>query len=197
MIVSGAALVVASPILGLAAFAIVVEDRRPVLFHQNRVGRFGKPFQLLKLRSMRVNEVPPERMGQVRGDHRFVTRVGAVIRRLKIDELPQLVNVLRGDMTLIGPRPTIAAQVDRYDAWQRRRLEARPGLSGWAQVNGNIELTWEERIALDVWYVDHWSPWLDLKILAKTLAVISEGENRNEAAVAEGIAYAERSRRRG
>jgi lipopolysaccharide/colanic/teichoic acid biosynthesis glycosyltransferase len=132
-------------------------------------------------------------MGQVRHDHHLVTRVGAVIRRFKIDELPQLLNVLAGDMTLIGPRPTIREQVERYDAWQRRRLDARPGLSGWAQVNGNTELSWEERIALDVWYIDHWSPWLDLKILARTLGVVARGEQRNAAAVAAGEAHAKRA----
>lgn len=176
VLVSGAALLVASPLLALAALGILLEDGRPLLFVQPRAGRGGRVFQALKFRTMRVHGIPAHRMAQVRAGDPLVTRVGSVLRRLKVDELPQLVNVLRGDMSLVGPRPTLPEQVAGYDAFQRRRLEVTPGLTGWAQVNGNTELDWPERILLDVWYVDHRSLWLDLRILARTLAVIVGGE---------------------
>jgi lipopolysaccharide/colanic/teichoic acid biosynthesis glycosyltransferase len=195
--VSAALLVAAAPLLALSALAVLVEDGRPVLFRQARVGWRGRDFALLKLRSMRVHDAAPEAVGQVRGDHALVTRAGRVLRRLKLDELPQLWNVLRGDMSLVGPRPTIRSQVDAYDAFQRRRLLVRPGMTGWAQVNGNTEVSWEERIELDVWYVDHWSPWLDLRILAATAMVVLRGERVGGRAVAVAHEHADRSRRGG
>jgi lipopolysaccharide/colanic/teichoic acid biosynthesis glycosyltransferase len=139
-----------------------------VLFRQTRVGKGGEDFELLKLRSMVVDA---ERQGAGfavdRGDAR-ITRVGRVIRRTSIDELPQLWNVVRGDMSVIGPRPTLRYQVERYTDRQRRRLEVRPGLTGWAQIHGRATLPWAERIELDVWYVEHRSPGVDLKILLRT-----------------------------
>jgi len=139
-----------------------------VLFRQTRVGKDGEDFELLKLRSMVVDA---ERQGAGfavdRGDAR-ITRVGRVIRRTSIDELPQLWNVVRGDMSVIGPRPTLRYQVERYTDRQRRRLEVRPGLTGWAQIHGRATLPWAERIELDVWYVEHRSPRVDLKILLRT-----------------------------
>jgi len=139
-----------------------------VLFRQTRVGKDGVDFELLKLRSMVVDA---ERQGAGfavdRGDAR-ITRVGRVIRRTSIDELPQLWNVVRGDMSVIGPRPTLRYQVERYTDRQRRRLEVRPGLTGWAQIHGRATLPWAERIELDVWYVEHRSPGVDLKILLRT-----------------------------
>jgi lipopolysaccharide/colanic/teichoic acid biosynthesis glycosyltransferase len=168
--VVGAALglVVASPALALAALAIKLEDRGPVLFHQRRVGRHGTEFDLLKLRTMVVGA---ERQGAGyavnRGDPR-ITRVGRVLRRLSLDEVPQLWNVVRGEMSLVGPRPTLRYQVEQYTERQRRRLEVEPGITGWAQVHGRASLPWDERIELDVWYVEHRSPWLDAKILART-----------------------------
>jgi len=139
-----------------------------VLFRQTRVGKDGVDFELLKLRSMVVDA---ERRGAGfavdRGDAR-ITRVGRVIRRTSIDELPQLWNVVRGDMSVIGPRPTLRYQVERYTDRQRRRLEVRPGLTGWAQIHGRATLPWAERIELDVWYVEHRSPRVDLKILLRT-----------------------------
>jgi len=139
-----------------------------VLFRQTRVGKDGVDFELLKLRSMVVDA---ERQGAGfavdRGDAR-ITRVGRVIRRTSIDELPQLWNVVRGDMSVIGPRPTLRYQVERYTDRQRRRLEVRPGLTGWAQIHGRATLPWAERIELDVWYVEHRSPRVDLKILLRT-----------------------------
>jgi len=161
-------LAVTSPLLAASALAIKLEDGGPVLYRQTRVGRNGVDFELLKLRTMVVGA---EREGAGwavdEGDPR-ITRVGAVLRRLSLDEVPQLWNVVRGEMSLIGPRPTLAYQVEQYTPHQRRRLAVRPGITGWAQVQGRASLPWEERIELDVWYVDHRSPWLDLKILART-----------------------------
>ena len=165
---AGLGLVVASPLLAVAALAAKLEDGGPVLFRQVRVGKDGKDFELLKLRSMVVDA---ERQGAGfavdRGDAR-ITRVGRVIRRTSIDELPQLWNVVRGDMSVIGPRPTLRYQVERYTERQRRRLEVLPGLTGWAQIHGRTTLPWAERIELDVWYVEHRSPRVDLKILLRT-----------------------------
>jgi lipopolysaccharide/colanic/teichoic acid biosynthesis glycosyltransferase len=165
---AGVGLVVASPLLALAALAVKLEDRGPVLYRQTRVGRDGVDFELLKLRTMIVGA---EKVGAGfavdKGDAR-ITRVGAVLRRLSLDELPQLWNVVRGDMSVIGPRPTLRYQVDRYDARQRRRLEVKPGITGWAQIHGRATLPWAERIELDVWYVEHRSPRVDLKILLRT-----------------------------
>ena len=169
-------LVASSPLLGLARLAIWIEDRGPVIFRQRRVGRGGEPFELLKLRTMVSGA---ERMGAGivvdEADPR-ITRVGSVLRRLSLDELPQLVNVLRGDMALVGPRPTIQAQVDHYTERQRRRLEVRPGITGWAQVNGRASLPWHERIELDIWYVDHRSAALDFRILLRTLRLLATGD---------------------
>jgi lipopolysaccharide/colanic/teichoic acid biosynthesis glycosyltransferase len=166
--VAGTALLVASPVLGLAALAVRLGDRGPALYRQTRVGKDGSDFELLKLRTMIVGA---EKVGAGfavnEGDSR-ITRVGRILRKLSLDELLQFWNVVRGDMSVIGPRPTLRYQVERYTPHQRRRLEVKPGITGWAQVHGRAALPWEERIELDVWYVEHRSPWLDLKILAKT-----------------------------
>ncbi len=168
-------LAAASPLLGLAALAIKLEDRGPVLYRQTRVGQDGRDFELLKLRTMVVGA---ERLGAGyavnEGDIR-ITRVGRLLRRLSLDELPQLWNVVRGEMSLIGPRPTLRYQVERYTPRQRRRLEVKPGITGWAQVHGRASLPWAERIELDVWYVEHRSPWLEAKILAKTPLALFKG----------------------
>jgi len=175
-----AVLVVTSPLLALAALAIKLDDRGPALYRQRRVGRGGEEFELLKLRTMVVDA---DRQGAGwavdRGDPR-ITRVGAALRRLSIDELPQLWNVVRGEMSLVGPRPTLAYQVERYTPRQRRRLEVFPGLTGWAQVNGRASLPWDERIELDVWYVEHRSLWLDLKILARTPFALFSGTYKGQ-----------------
>jgi lipopolysaccharide/colanic/teichoic acid biosynthesis glycosyltransferase len=168
-------LVLASPFLLAAVVAIRFESRGHAFYRQRRVGRHGEPFELWKLRTM----VPgAEAMGAgiyvLEGDPR-ITRVGGFLRRLSVDELPNLINVLKGDMALVGPRPTIQEQVDRYTDRQRRRLEVKPGITGWAQVNGRTSLPWPERIELDVWYVDHRSLWLDLRILAKTVRLLATG----------------------
>ena len=168
-------LAVASPLIGAAALAVKVDDRGPVLYRQRRVGKDGEEFELLKLRTMVAGA---ERLGAgwaVDRDDPRITRVGRILRRLSVDELPQLWNVVRGDMSLIGPRPTLAYQVERYTPRQRRRLEVKPGITGWAQIHGRAALPWEERIELDVWYVEHRSPWVDLKILARTPLALFRG----------------------
>jgi lipopolysaccharide/colanic/teichoic acid biosynthesis glycosyltransferase len=166
--VAGLGLAVASPFLAAAAIAIKLEDGGPVLYRQVRVGRDGVDFELLKLRTM-VEGAERQGAGYAvdRGDPR-ITRVGRILRRTSIDELPQLWNVIRGDMSIIGPRPTLRYQVERYDARQRHRLDVLPGLTGWAQVHGRAALSWAERIELDVWYVEHRSPRVDLAILLRT-----------------------------
>jgi lipopolysaccharide/colanic/teichoic acid biosynthesis glycosyltransferase len=173
--VAGSALLVASPVLGLAALAVKLGDRGPMLYRQTRVGKDGVDFELLKLRTMVVDaEHQGSGLAVDKGDSR-ITRAGRLLRRLSLDELPQLWNVLRGEMSVIGPRPTLRYQVERYTPRQRRRLEVRPGITGWAQVHGRAALPWAERIELDVYYVEHRSPRLDLKILAKTpLALFSD-----------------------
>jgi lipopolysaccharide/colanic/teichoic acid biosynthesis glycosyltransferase len=180
--IAGAALglVVTSPLLALAALAIKLGDGGPVLYRQRRVGHNNQQFDLLKLRTMVVG-AESEGAGWAvnKGDPR-ITRAGRVLRRLSIDELPQLWNVLRGEMSLIGPRPTLAYQVERYTPHQRRRLEVKPGLTGWAQIQGRTKLSWDDRIELDVWYVDNRSPWVDLKILARTPKALFSGTYKGE-----------------
>jgi lipopolysaccharide/colanic/teichoic acid biosynthesis glycosyltransferase len=172
---AGAGLALASPLLAIAAAAVKLEDGGPVFYRQRRVGQEGEAFDLLKLRTMVVGA---ERQGAGwavdEGDPR-ITRVGRALRRLSIDEVPQLWNVLRGVMSLVGPRPTLAYQVERYSERQRRRLEVKPGITGWAQVNGRARLKWAERIELDVWYVENRSTWVDLRILVRTPMALFTG----------------------
>ena len=171
---AGLGLALASPVLAAAAVAIKLEDGGPVLYRQRRVGRNGADFDLLKLRTMVVGaEHHGAGLAVNRGDAR-ITRVGGLLRRLSLDELPQLWNVVRGEMSLIGPRPTLRYQVEQYSDRQRRRMDVKPGITGWAQVNGRASLPWDDRIELDVWYVENRSALVDLKILAKTpLALFS------------------------
>jgi lipopolysaccharide/colanic/teichoic acid biosynthesis glycosyltransferase len=177
---SALGLVLASPALAAAAIAIKLEDRGPVFYRQRRVGQNGSDFDLVKLRTMVVGaEAQGAGWAVNRGDPR-ITRVGRVLRRLSLDEFPQLWNVLRGEMSLVGPRPTLRYQVEQYTPRQRRRLEVKPGITGWAQVHGRASLPWAERIELDVWYVEHRSPWLDLKILAKTPRALFGGTYKGQ-----------------
>jgi lipopolysaccharide/colanic/teichoic acid biosynthesis glycosyltransferase len=176
--IAGAGLVLASPLLAAAALATKLEDRGPVLYRQTRVGKDGVDFDVLKLRTMVVGA---ERMGlgyAVDRDDRRITRTGRILRRTSIDELPQLWNVLRGDMSIVGPRPTLRYQVEQYDEHQRHRLDIRPGLTGWAQVHGRASLPWAERIELDVWYVESRSPRVDFEILLRTPLALFRGTYR-------------------
>ena len=173
--IAAVALVVTAPLLVLAAIAIRLESAGSPIYRQRRVGRGGEPFELVKLRTMVSGaEHVGAGMAVNYGDPR-ITRVGAVLRRFSLDELPNLVNVLRGEMSIVGPRPTIQAQVEQYTDRQRRRLEVKPGITGWAQVNGRASLPWRERIELDVWYVDNRSLRLDLRILARTARMLATG----------------------
>ena len=166
--IAGGALLVASPLLALAALAVKLEDGGPVLYRQTRVGRDGTDFELLKLRTMVVGaETMGAGLAVNRGDTR-ITRAGRLLRKLSLDELPQLWNVVRGEMSVIGPRPTLRYQVEQYTPRQRRRLEVKPGITGWAQIHGRASLPWAERIELDLWYVEHRSPLVDLRILLRT-----------------------------
>lgn len=177
VVVSLGLILLLAPIWLAAGLLVKLTSPGPVLFRQERGGRKGEPFFSYKFRTMRADHRhnPSE---VVSLSHPGITPVGRVLRRLKIDELPQLVNVLNGDMSLVGPRPTIMEQVRAYDSVQRRRLEVRPGITGLAQVNGNAEISWDERIKYDIYYVDHLGPSLDLFILARTLLIVLLGESR-------------------
>jgi len=176
VVVAGTALLVASPVLALAIVAVRLESRGGAFYRQRRVGKDGRPFDVLKLRTMVSGA---EHMGAglavSEGDTR-ITRVGRLLRRTSLDELPNLVNVLRGEMAIVGPRPTVPVQVDRYTERQRGRLAVKPGITGWAQVNGRTELPWDERIELDLWYIEHRSWRLDLRILWLTVRMVFGGE---------------------
>ena len=180
--VAGLALVPAAPVIAGAAAAIRLESPGHPIYRQRRVGLRGHPFDVVKLRTMVTGaEHIGAGLAVDEGDTR-ITRVGAFLRRTSLDELPNLVNILRGEMSLVGPRPTLQVQVDQYTDRQRRRLEVRPGLTGWAQVNGRASLPWAERIELDIWYLEHASLRLDLRIIALSarMAVTGHGLYRGE-----------------
>ena len=168
-------LAVVSPLLLAAAIAIRQESPGPVFYRQRRVGKDGRIFELFKLRTMRKGADPVGVGTAVTADDPRVTRVGRLLRRYSLDELPNLINVLRGEMSIVGPRATLPAQVELYTPRQRRLLELKPGVTGWAQIHGRTAIPWEERIELDVWYVEHRSLALDLRILARTPRVLFGG----------------------
>jgi lipopolysaccharide/colanic/teichoic acid biosynthesis glycosyltransferase len=175
ILVSSLTLLLTSPLLVLAMVAIRLESRGPAIYRQRRAGLDGRAFDVLKLRTMVEGA---EHLGAglaVDADDPRITRVGALLRRISLDELPNLLNVLRGEMSLIGPRPTLPAQVERYTPRQRGRLQIKPGITGWAQVNGRASLPWAERIELDLFYIAHRSLSLDLKILWRTVALVAGG----------------------
>lgn len=165
-----------SPFFAVMGLAIRGDSRGPVFFTQERVGRGGEPFQMLKFRTMLTLEESVGPDGQMLENYDRVTTVGRVLRDTSLDELPQLINVAKGEMSLIGPRPTLAYQVERYTPEQRRRLEVRPGLTGLAQVNGRNNLTWDEKIAWDLAYVNSLSLWGDVKIVLKTFGTLLKRE---------------------
>jgi lipopolysaccharide/colanic/teichoic acid biosynthesis glycosyltransferase len=177
IVVATLLLALASPVLAVAIVAIRVESRGHPLYRQRRIGRGGRPFEVLKLRTMvQGAEGIGAGLAIDRNDPR-ITRVGALLRRTSLDELPNLLNVLRGEMSLIGPRPTLPGQVASYTPRQRGRLAIRPGITGWAQVNGRAALPWSERIELDLHYIEHRSLALDLRILWRTLAIVLGGSD--------------------
>ena len=175
IVVSSLALLLSAPALALAALAIRGESPGAVIYRQRRIGLDGRPFDVLKLRTMvhGAEHIGPG-LAINENDSR-ITRVGAFLRRTSLDELPNLVNVLRGEMSLIGPRPTLPVQVEQYTERQRGRLTLRPGITGWAQVNGRASLPWSARIELDLYYIEHRSLALDLKILWRTAALVRGG----------------------
>lgn len=170
-------LILISPVLGIVALLMLIFEGRPIFFQQPRGGYKGKVFSVRKFRTMR--ELYDEQ-GKLLPDEQRISRLGKFLRATSLDELPELLNVLTGDMSLVGPRPLMAIYLPRYSPQQMRRHDVLPGITGWAQINGRNALSWEDRFRLDVWYVDHWSFWLDIKILALTLWEVLKREGINE-----------------
>ena len=167
--------VLSAPAIAILAVAIRLESPGHPIYRQTRVGEDGEEFQIYKLRTMVAGaESIGAGLAIQEGDDR-ITRLGAFVRRYSLDELPNLYNVLRGEMSIVGPRPTVPVQVQQYSERQRGRLSVKPGITGWAQVNGRASLPWDERIELDLWYVEHRSLALDLKILARSLRLVASG----------------------
>jgi sugar transferase EpsL len=166
--------IVLSPVLAAVALAVAATQGRPILFRQRRPGLSGKPFTIVKFRTMRA-----PRTGEVwyLTDEARITRLGRFLRATSLDELPEFWNVLRGDMSLVGPRPLLMEYLEKYTSRQRRRHDMRPGITGWAAVNGRNALQFGDRLELDMWYVDHWSLWLDLRILVKTVHQVLRRQN--------------------
>ncbi|NLW44484.1 MAG: sugar transferase [Syntrophomonadaceae bacterium] len=166
-------LIFLSPLLFVLAIIIRLQMGNPVFFRQQRPGFKGKPFQIIKFRTMKEQR---DKDGRMLPDEQRLTRLGKFLRSTSLDELPELFNVLKGDMSLVGPRPLLMQYLDRYTPEQARRHEMKPGITGWAQVNGRNAITWEEKFALDVWYVNNCSFWLDMKILAMTVVKVFKRE---------------------
>lgn len=178
LIASGVGLLLLAPLIGGTALAVLLSMGRPVLFRQQRPGRHGKLFVVFKFRTMSNDR---DASGELLPDGQRLTRIGKFVRSTSLDELPQLFNVLRGDMSLVGPRPLLIRYLERYTPEQARRHEVRPGITGWAQVNGRNAISWEEKFALDTWYVDNWSLWLDFKILFLTVLRVVERKDVSNA----------------
>lgn len=172
IVVSLMAMAVLSPLILVIAVAILFSSGRPVFFLQERAGLLGRPFRIVKFRSM-TRDAEERIQGQyIATDNPYVTPAGRFLRRTSLDELPEFANVLKGDMSLVGPRPQLSAVAAEYNEFQRRRLEVRPGITGWAQVNGRNSISWDERFKLDAWYIDHWTPWLDIRIVLLTIGQV-------------------------
>ena len=171
IVISTIMLIIASPFLLLVGILIKIDTKGPVFFKQKRVGQGEKSFTTYKFRTMVENMKEINSENKLEKSDPRITRIGKYLR-WGIDELPQLFNVLKGDMSLVGPRPTVPNHVKRYTKWEKRRLEVKPGITGWVIINGRNLLSWPERIKLDIWYIDHWSLWLDFRILIKTIVVI-------------------------
>jgi lipopolysaccharide/colanic/teichoic acid biosynthesis glycosyltransferase len=169
VIMSSIILIALSPLLIVIYIAIIMKLGRPAIFQQKRPGKDNRIFTLYKFRSMTDKK---DHSGNLLSDADRLTKLGKFLRKSSIDELPELFNILIGDMSFVGPRPLLVQYIPRYNKTQLRRHEVRPGLTGWAQINGRNAIRWEEKFDLDVWYVDNWSIWLDLKILLKTIAVV-------------------------
>ena len=175
--VSLAVLIILLPLFGIIALAIKVDDRGPVFFRQQRSGYQGQIFTIYKFRTMVVNADKQGAGVFVEENDSRITRVGKLLRKTSLDELPQLINILKGEMSLVGPRPTLPYQVENYDQRQMKRLDMKPGITGWAQVKGRSSLSWPERIEKDLWYIENWSLWLDFKIMLITFKVVLAKSN--------------------
>jgi lipopolysaccharide/colanic/teichoic acid biosynthesis glycosyltransferase len=173
LLISALALIMFAPLLLIIAVLVRAQMGSPVFFRQTRPGQQGKPFTLIKFRTMRAAH---DKEGKPLADAERITPLGQFLRRTSLDELPELWNVLKGEMSLVGPRPLLMQYLERYTPEQARRHEVRPGITGWAQINGRNALSWDERFKLDVWYIDHWSLWLDFKILWVTLLKVIKRE---------------------
>lgn len=185
VLVAGAGLVVLSPLLGVLAILVRLRLGRPVIFRQERAGLGEQPFVLFKFRTMTERR---DAQGRLLADSQRLTRFGSTLRTLSLDELPELWNVLRGEMSLVGPRPLPTSYLTRYTFQERRRHEVRPGLTGWAQINGRNALAWDDRLAMDIWYIDHRTTWLDFRILAGTVRTVLQRSgiaSQGEATMAE------------
>ena len=177
LVVTMIGLIIISPLLLVLAVLVRVFQGMPILFRQDRAGYKGRPFVVYKFRSM-TNRTGPD--GKLLPDLERITPFGRFLRSTSLDDLPQLFNVLRGEMSLVGPRPLFLRYLDRYSAEQMRRHDRHPGMTGWAQVNGRNALSWEEKFRLDLWYIDHWSFWLDIKILLMTVGAVFKREGINQ-----------------
>lgn len=194
VVVSGIGLLVLAPVMGAIAILVRITMGRPVLFCQVRPGQHGVPFTLIKFRTMR-DTLPGE--SAVQTDARRMTPLGSLLRKWSLDELPGLWNVFRGDMSLVGPRPLLMEYLEKYSSEQKRRMEVKPGLTGWAQIKGRNALSWEKKFSLDVWYVDHRSFWLDLWILLVTVPVVILGQGVSAPGEATTKAFAGNGNRTG
>lgn len=170
------ALIILFPIFVIIGVLIKLDSKGPMFFIQERVGKDGKLFKAHKLRTMVQGADKLTKDIIFNEKNPYITRMGKLLRRIGLDELPQFINVLKGDMSLVGPRPTLPYQIEKYNNFQRKRLVIKPGITGWALINGRNKLTWTDRINLDIWYIDHWSLLLDIRILFKTIWVVSKGE---------------------
>ncbi len=177
LIIAVPGLILLSPLLGIVALILRISQGRPVVFTQPRGGLNGKVFHIYKFRTMREAY---DEQGQPLPDEKRISKPGRILRATSLDELPELINVLRGEMSIVGPRPLMAKYLQRYSPEQMRRHEANPGITGWAQINGRNLLTWDDRFRLDIWYVDHWSLGLDIRILVQTILKVIRREGISE-----------------
>lgn len=173
-------LVILTPFFAILSLLIKITSKGPVFFVQERGGKNGKPFKIIKFRTMQERTVDLYTDYEISEDDRRITRIGLILREMSLDELPQLINVVKGDMSLIGPRPTLLSQIRDYDETEKKRLIMLPGITGLAQVSGRNSLTWPEKIKYDIFYVEHWSLVLDIKIMLKTIKVIIKREGLYE-----------------
>jgi len=176
ILVGGIGLIILFPIFVIIGILIKLDSKGPVFFIQERAGKDGKIFKAYKLRTMVQGADKVLGNIAINEENPYITKFGKILRRTGFDELPQLIDVFKGDMSLVGPRPTVLCQIKEYNDFQKKRLLVKPGITGWALINGRNKLSWMERIKLDIWYIEHWSFLLDIKILLKTLFIVAKGE---------------------